>query len=133
LPPSEIELARLGDITWLTLGFVRTSESRRDLKLGDVMESVLSILHPRCQMKKIRVERCCQSGVCSTVPPHELGQITTNVSDALSVSDARVAIHIICERDTAVCQLRELQRLNRHCLHRMDTPSFKYSGSKELP
>jgi C4-dicarboxylate-specific signal transduction histidine kinase len=44
---AEQELARLGDITRLTLGFVRNTSTRRPLTLESVVEEVLSIFRHR--------------------------------------------------------------------------------------
>jgi PAS domain S-box-containing protein len=101
LAVAEQELARLSDITRLTLGFVRNTSTRRPLTLESVVEDVLSIFRHRYERKAIRIDRVIQPGVSVLIAPHELRQILTNLisnaADALNVRDARVAIQIFAE------------------------------------
>lgn len=106
LTTAEDELARLCHITRLTLGFVRTSESRTELALSEVVDSALSIFRTRYEAKQIDIRRSYQPGVCITAAHHELRQIITNLIanaiDALSSPGAIIAIHISRQQNSAV-------------------------------
>ncbi|HWZ51188.1 MAG TPA: ATP-binding protein [Granulicella sp.] len=105
LETAERELARLGNITRLTLGFVRTSATRSDTEISETVEDVLSIFRHRYEMKNIQIDRDYQTDVWVSIPPHELRQIATNLIanaiDAVSAPDSRVSIRIFRERDLA--------------------------------
>jgi signal transduction histidine kinase len=106
LETAERELARLSNITRLTLGFVRTSASAAETRVESVVDEVLSIFHHRFETKNVKVECHYQPDVCITIAPHELRQIATNLisnaADAVGVSDALIAIHIAREENKAV-------------------------------
>jgi PAS domain S-box-containing protein len=106
LATAECELARLSNITRLTLGFVRTSASAAETEVAAVVDEVLSIFNHRFETKNIRVECHYQPDVCITIAPHELRQIATNLianaADAVGLGDARIAIHIAREENKAV-------------------------------
>jgi PAS domain S-box-containing protein len=88
LQTAEREVARLGNITRLSLGFVRSGGLRRSLAVGMVIEEVLSIFRHRCEMIGISVERRIDPELMITIAPHELRQIVTNLvsnaTDAVS-------------------------------------------------
>jgi signal transduction histidine kinase len=106
LATAESELARLGNITRLTLGFVRTNEARTPTQISTVVENVLSIFNPRIEAKQIRIQRDIQPAVSILAAPHELRQILTNLVanaiDAVSTHGALLAIRIAAEQDSAV-------------------------------
>jgi signal transduction histidine kinase len=105
LGTAEKELARLADITRLTLGFVRTGALARPLKMAGIVEEVLAIFRHRLESRTIEVERHFQAGVTITIAPHELRQIVTNLianaADASNGSAPRIAIHILAETSPA--------------------------------
>ncbi len=111
LVTAEQELARLGEITRLTLGFVRNTSVRRALALGEVVDEVLSIFRHRYEQKGIAIERRMEPGVCVEMAPHELRQILTNLisnaADALNVEQPRIAIRILAEPPNAVFVLED--------------------------
>jgi PAS domain S-box-containing protein len=106
LETAERELARLGNITRLTLGFVRTNSSRADVDVVETIEDVLSIFRHRYEMRDIQIERDYQAHVTINIPPHELRQIATNLIsnaiDAVSGPGSRVSIRVHREGDLAV-------------------------------
>ncbi len=106
LATAERELARLSNITRLTLGFVRTSASMAETEIASVVDEVLSIFSHRFETKNVRVERHYEPDVCITIAPHELRQIATNLiansADAVGAGDARIAIHVAREGGKAV-------------------------------
>jgi PAS domain S-box-containing protein len=106
LDTAERELARLSNITRLTLGFVRTSGSADETELAEVVNEVLSIFQHRFETKNVHVERHYESGVCITIAPHELRQIATNLianaADAVGMDHARIAIRIAREEQSAL-------------------------------
>jgi PAS domain S-box-containing protein len=96
LETAEAELARLGDITRLTLGFVRGHPNSGPIDVATVLSDTLAIFRHRCAMKGIAVEQRTERGIQVNMPAHELRQIATNLisnaTDALSGSDCRIAI-----------------------------------------
>jgi signal transduction histidine kinase len=111
LATAEKELARLGDITRLTLGFVRNSSVRQTLTLASVVEEVFSIFRHRYEMKNIQIVQRVDREVQISMAPHELRQILTNLisnaADALNVEYPRVAIHIASAGEKAVLTLED--------------------------
>jgi PAS domain S-box-containing protein len=111
LETAEHELARLSNITRLTLGFVRTSASAAETEVAAVVDEVLSIFHHRFETKNVSVERHYQPDVRITIAPHELRQIMTNLianaADAVNTGDAHIAIRIGCEEDKAVLTVED--------------------------
>jgi PAS domain S-box-containing protein len=109
LETAEKELARLGNITRLTLGFVRTSATRADIELSSTLEDVLSIFRHRYEMKNIEIARDYEPGVQVSIAPHELRQIATNLVsnaiDALSGPKSRVFIRVYREPERDRCIL----------------------------
>jgi PAS domain S-box-containing protein len=98
LATAEHELARLGDITRLTLGFVRGTSTPRSLQVAAIADEVLAIFRHRLETRGVRIERIYHPDVFVQIPPHELRQILTNLvsnaTDALVGPDARIAVRI---------------------------------------
>ena len=69
LTNAEQELARLGEITRLTLGFVRNSAVRQIIEAAPVLEDVLSIFRHRLESRNIQVVRRYQPGVQVRIVP----------------------------------------------------------------
>lgn len=111
LATAEHELARLSNITRLTLGFVRTSASSAKTEIASVVDEVLSIFSHRFETRNVRVERHYDADVCVTIAPHELRQIVTNLianaADAVGAGDARIAICIAREGEKAVLRVED--------------------------
>jgi PAS domain S-box-containing protein len=111
LSTAELELARLGNITRLTLGFVRNSVAGQTILIADAIEDVLSIFRHRYEMKKIHVERQFQDDVFITIASHELRQIATNLIsnalDAFTGPDSRVLVSITRDDATAVLTIED--------------------------
>ncbi len=105
---AERELARVGEITRLTLGFIRTSTARRDIELATGIEGVLSIFRHRFDMKEIHVDCRYQKGVAVNIPPQELRQIATNlISNAVdAISGPNAKINICIEREGSLAVLK---------------------------
>ena len=111
LATAEMELARLGDITRLTLGFVRTSETRRCVNIPELVDEVLTIFRHRYEMKGIQVERRYQANTSVLITPHELRQIATNLIanavDAATSSTPKILVEIYCDGPTAVLSVAD--------------------------
>jgi len=105
LQTAEQELARLGEITRLTLGFVRGSAVRHDLTIAAVVDDVLAVFRHRLVSRAIRVERLYEPGVSIHIAAHELRQILTNLIsnsvDALGHDDPLIVVRIATERQIA--------------------------------
>jgi len=106
LSMAQRELARLGNITRLTLGFVRTNSGATEIDTANTIEDVLSLLQHRFLSGNIAVERNLQPGVCISIAPHEYRQVATNLianaADAVSREGAKIAVHVIAEQGKAV-------------------------------
>jgi PAS domain S-box-containing protein len=111
LATAERELARLSNITRLTLGFVRTSASADETEIADVVNEVLSIFNHRFESKGVKVERHYEPDVTITIAPHELRQIVTNLvanaADAVGIEHANIRIRIAREEDKAVLEVED--------------------------
>jgi PAS domain S-box-containing protein len=111
LATAERELARLSNITRLTLGFVRTSASADETEMADVVNEVLSIFNHRFETKGVKVERQYEPDVTITIAPHELRQIVTNLianaADAVGIEHAHIRIRIAREEDKAVLEVED--------------------------
>ena len=119
---AENELARLSEITRLTLGFVRTSATRRTVVAGDVVENVLAIFRQRFSARGIVLERDYEPGVQLLMAPHELRQIVTNLisnaADATGGEDCRIGVQIRTENEKAVLVVED----NGHGISDHDMP-----------
>ncbi len=111
LATAERELARLSNITRLTLGFVRTSASADETDVAEVVNEVLSIFNHRFDTKNVRVERRFEPEVSITIAPHELRQIVTNLianaADAVGLERAQIRIRIAQEGEKAVLEVED--------------------------
>ncbi len=103
---AETELARLGNITRLTLGFVRNTGVVATVDVSTIVDDVLSIFRHRLDTKHVRIERHYHADVCVRLAPHELRQIVTNLIanavDAVGPTDGCIAVHICDEAPHAV-------------------------------
>jgi PAS domain S-box-containing protein len=104
LATAESELARLSEISRLTLGFARSNAVRRTILVADAVDNCLAIFRQRFASRGIAIERYYQPGVAVTIAPHELRQIVTNLllnaADAMPAqtgpaASCRIAIHIL--------------------------------------
>jgi PAS domain S-box-containing protein len=106
LTTAEHELARLSNITRLTLGFVRTSANATETQISVVVDEVLSIFNHRFETKSVAVECRYEPDVCITIAPHELRQIVTNLianaADAVGLGHAHITIQVAHEGEKAV-------------------------------
>ncbi len=111
LATAERELARLSNITRLTLGFVRTSASADETEMAEVVNEVLSIFNHRFETKGVKVDRKFEPDVSITIAPHELRQIVTNLianaADAVGIEHAHIRIRIAREEDKAVLEVED--------------------------
>jgi PAS domain S-box-containing protein len=111
LATAEAELARLADITRLTLGFVRNSSNARNIDPANTIDEVLSIFRHRFEMKNIQVERRYEKGLAIHIPSHELRQIFTNLisnsADALAENSAVLSIRMGREGKAAVVTIED--------------------------
>ena len=111
---AEEELARLSNITRLTLSFVRTTAVRTPVEVADVFDAVLTIFRRRCELLTITVDRDYTPGLRVDIYEHELRQVLTNLVsnaiDALSgtslgpIPDARrrIRVQTIPYHDTVI-------------------------------
>jgi PAS domain S-box-containing protein len=122
LASAERELARLGNITRLTLGFVRSSGSVSSVDIASIVDDVLSIFQHRLETRSIEIERHFTPGVTAWIAPHELRQIATNLianaADAVPLAGARIVLHIGLDAGFAVLLVEDngsgIPEANRH-------------------
>jgi len=123
------ELARLGHITRLTLGFVRSTGVITKVDVAATIDDVLAVFHHRLEMKSIEVVRHYEPGVLVSIAPHELRQIATNLianaTDALPTTGGTLAITISTDRDNAVILVEDNgSGIADHHLPRIFEPFF---------
>jgi PAS domain S-box-containing protein len=126
---AERELARLGNITRLTLGFVRSSAKSVAVELSSTVDDVLAIFLHRLDMKSVTVERRYDAPASVQIAPHELRQIVTNLIanalDALPNSRATLGISIFKEGNCAVLLIEDNgSGISAHNLQRIFEPFF---------
>ena len=106
LAMAERELARVGEITRLALGFIRTSAQRRTIEIAEGVEDVIALFRHRLEMRNVHLDWRYEPGVAIDIAPQELRQIATNlILNALDASlppHARVSIRVSRDRDSAV-------------------------------
>lgn len=111
LATAEAELARLADITRLTLGFVRNSVGTVTVDPVTVIEDVLSIFRHRFDQKGLRIERHLEPGSSVRIAPHELRQIVTNLlsnaADAVHESSGRIVIRVEQRGSEVILQVED--------------------------
>jgi signal transduction histidine kinase len=111
LSMADSELARLGHISRLTLGFARSSALVTRVELAPVLEDVLSIFKHRCEQKGIEVRLHPGPEAAVKIAPHELRQIVTNLIanaiDALAVPSPVLDIRVDRESDLAVLRIQD--------------------------
>jgi PAS domain S-box-containing protein len=73
------ELARLANITRLTLTFARNATLPIQVDLAETCDAVLSLYQHRCEVLEIQVDRHYSPGSDIDIPPHELRQILINL------------------------------------------------------
>jgi signal transduction histidine kinase len=95
---AEEELARLSNITRLTLTFARSGTVRGPVEVADIIESVLTVFHRKSELRNITVERFLAPGIEIEIPVHELRQIfinlIANAIDALTVERPILRLHL---------------------------------------
>jgi PAS domain S-box-containing protein len=108
---AEEELARLSNITRLTLTFARSASVRVPTSLSDVLDAVLSIYQRRCDLLNVTIERCYTPGLTVEMPPHELRQIVINLVanalDALTEQRPLLRLHTLPHGDRVVVRVED--------------------------
>jgi PAS domain S-box-containing protein len=103
---AEEEIARLANITRLTLTFARSASVRAPVKIAEVLDAVLSIYQRRCDLLDITVERFYTPGIEIEIAPHELRQILINLIanaiDAFNGDKPLLRLHTIRHDSRAV-------------------------------
>lgn len=108
---AEEELARLANITRLTLSFARSGSLRSSVNVADIIDAVLSIYQRRCDSLQVVIERFYSPGLEIEILPHELRQILINLIanalDALTPNDARLRLHVLREDNSVVVLIED--------------------------
>jgi PAS domain S-box-containing protein len=103
---AEEELARLSNITRLTLTFARSASVRASIDVSEVLDAVLSIYQRRGDQLNVTVERFYTPGLMVEMPPHELRQIVINLVanalDALSQDHPVLRVSTLLEEDRVI-------------------------------
>ena len=111
LAVAERELARIAEITRLTLGFIRTSATRRTMEIAEGVEDVIALFRHRLEMRNVDIDLRFEPGVAILIAPQELRQIATNLIsnalDAASPPHARVCIRVDRQQDCAVLLIED--------------------------
>jgi signal transduction histidine kinase len=100
---AEEEIARLANITRLTLTFARSASVRAPVNVSEVIDAVLSLFQRRCDLLNVSVERFYTPGLEIEILPHELRQILINLIanaiDALSGDNPLLRVHTLHHAD----------------------------------
>ncbi|MDE1176476.1 MAG: ATP-binding protein [Edaphobacter sp.] len=108
---AEEEIARLANITRLTLTFARSASIRAPINVSDVLDAVLSLYQRRCDMLHVIIERFYTPGLMVEMPPHELRQIAINLVanaiDALSSQQPLIRLHTLSRDDRAILLIED--------------------------
>jgi signal transduction histidine kinase len=113
LATAERELARLSNITRLTLGFVRTYGSSTLTPVASTVEEVLNIFEHRLHNRGIALHRDFDPAAHILIAPHELRQIATNLisnaADAVSsvYVSPTITVRALCRADRAVLLIED--------------------------
>jgi C4-dicarboxylate-specific signal transduction histidine kinase len=112
LVAAEGELARLGNITRLTLGYTPERPADSAVDLAEVLNDVLTIFNHRVEIKGASIERNVASGISVSVPHHELRQVfinlIANAADALTtIPSPRLLIEVTAAGPTAIVTLAD--------------------------
>ena len=98
---AEEELARLSNITRLTLTFARSNTHPASVNVAEVLDAVLSIYQRRYELLGVEVERFYTPGLEVEMPPHEMRQIAINLVanalDALTTQHRLLRLHTLRE------------------------------------
>ncbi len=101
---AEEELQRVGDITKQILHFHRDTKSLQEVRLDDVLESIVSLYRNRLEMRQIEVVRQYRSRTSILAHPGELRQAFSNlVANAIDAMPrgGRLTLRV---RDTLHCK-----------------------------
>ena len=108
---AEEEIARLANITRLTLTFARSASVRAPVKIAEVLDAVLSIYQRRCDLLDIAVERFYTPDIQIEIAPHELRQILINLIanaiDAFAGEKPLLRVHTIYRDGRAVILIED--------------------------
>jgi signal transduction histidine kinase len=106
LETAQQELARLSNVTRLTLSYARPQSMARRLNPNEVVESVLFLFRVRLQNKSIRVEQELQQPLSVFLFADELQRILTNlVANAIDAVPATGGRLRICIQPEHACAL----------------------------
>ncbi|WP_158792291.1 PAS domain-containing sensor histidine kinase [Granulicella sp. L60] len=108
------ELARLANITRLTLTFVRSTGVRAPIDVAATVENVLGLFRRKCDLLNVAIQRFYTPGVTIEILEHELRQILinliSNAVDALSKEPCRLHLHVHQHGDHAVILIEDSGR-----------------------
>jgi len=111
---AEQELARLSEITRLTLGYARNTALKQSIILADSVEDVLKIFRHRYQAKNIKIFLRFDAQVSVWLALHELRQILinliSNAADAVSANDAkdrRIGVDVHTNGSRAILEISD--------------------------
>ena len=102
---ADTELARLGNVTRLTLGYAPEFADATHVDVAQSIDDVLSLFSHRAEIKSASIERRYAQGIVISVAHHELRQILTNLianaADALTpAASPKLLIEAVVEAST---------------------------------
>jgi signal transduction histidine kinase len=105
------ELGRLGGIAQRTLNFARSKPANGPANLVEIVESVVTMFHPRCKLREGEIRLGLKPDVSVRVPADDLRQIFINIisnaCDALAVPNGYIEINIAKEGESAVISISD--------------------------
>jgi PAS domain S-box-containing protein len=106
------ELGRLGNIAQRTLNFARSKTANGPADLVDIVESVVTMFHPRCNLRGGDIRLLQKPDVVRVrVPVDDLRQIFINIisnaCDAITVPNGCIEIDIAKEGESAITSISD--------------------------
>lgn len=101
LDMAQEELERISHLTRQTLGFYRETKGVANVRLGDLVESLLSVFGPRMRNKGIRLSREITDDVEISAVPGEIRQVIANlISNSIDAVNGGGQIRVRVQRAT---------------------------------
>ncbi len=127
---ADTELARLGNVTRLTLGYTPEFADATHVDISQAIDDVLALFSHRAEIKSACIERRYSKGIAVPVAHHELRQILTNLianaADALTAaSSPKLLIEVVTEGPTIALTIADNgEGIQESDIHRIFEPFF---------
>jgi PAS domain S-box-containing protein len=127
---ADTELARLGNVTRLTLAYTPEFADASRVDIAQAIDDVLALFSHRAEIKSACIKRRYTHGIAVAIAHHELRQILTNLianaADALTaVASPRLLIEVATVESIVILTLADNgEGIHESDLHRIFEPFF---------